>query len=375
MRLPEEQEDRRTGTPVIYTIVAVSALILLILGCVLFSNTTKPGKRNPGSAKAVETPEPSPETDTEFAEGEEDIEALYRENKLRSEDLDFWDMYKEEQAYVTPEPTKSPSPEPSREPTEEEMAADGKHVQVSYKDGTTQWIPIEEKLPSHEYDFTKMKATNGKMVYYQGNKKVSFLGVDLSKANGTVDFEALKEEGIDFVMLKIGERGYESGLVTMDENFLTNVEKAKEAGMAVGVYFCSQAVSVEEAVEEAKFVTDTLLNYRITYPVAFRMDEVLNDTARTDILDKEQKSSVAEAFLSSVEREGYSVILYGSKDWLLTELVPEMLLEYEVWLTEQSPIPAYPYDFKMWEYAAGETVLGAEKEVNYTICFVDYERR
>lgn len=375
MRLPEEQEDRGISTPVVYTIVAVSALILIILACVMVSNAGKQKGQKQNTATAEATPSASPDETMEFAEGEEDIAELYRENKLRSEDLDFWNMYPGETVVVTPEPTKSPAPEPSHEPTEAEMAADGKHIQVSYKDGTSEWIPIEEKIPLHEYDFTKMKAKNGKMVYYEGNKKISFLGVDISEANGTVDFKALKEDGIDFVMLKIGERGYESGLITMDEAFLTNAEKAREAGMEIGVYFCSQAVSVEEAVAEAKFVADNLLSYKVTYPVAFRMDEVQNDSARTDILDEKQKSAIAEAFLSSVEKEGYSVILYGSKDWLLTELVPEMLSEYEIWLTELTPVPDYPYQFKMWEYAVGEGVKGTEREVNYTICFVDYKRR
>lgn len=366
MRLPNEQEERKISAPVIYTIIAVSAFILIILACVLAGNQGKLKNQKQHTAKAQATPTASLKENMEFTE---------EENKLRSEDLDFWNMYPDETVVVTPKPSVSPSPKPSHEPTEEEKAADGKHVQVSYKDGTSEWIPIEEKIPLHEYDFTKMKEKNGKLISYEGNKKISFLGVDISETNGSVDFKALKEDGIDFVMLKIGERGYESGVITIDEAFVTNADKAREAGMEIGVYFCSQAVTVEEAAAEAKFVTDNLLPYKVTYPVAFRMDEVQNDSARTDILDEKQKSAITEAFLSSVEKEGYSVILYGSKNWLLTELVPEMLSEYEIWLTEFAPIPDYPYQFKMWEYAQGDDVRGIQREVNYTICFVDYKRK
>lgn len=214
------------------------------------------------------------------------------------------------------------------------------------------------------------------MVYYEGNKMLSRLGAELSEDSGSVDFEALRSAGVDFVMLKVGSRGYGTGVISLDKNFTANLEAAKKAGLAVGAYFCSQAVTAQEATEEAKFVTDNLTAADITYPVAFRMDSITNDTARTDILDEEQKTQVAEAFLNSVEREGYDVILYGSRDFLLSEiLTSELLKKYDVWLTDQNPLPDYPYQYKMWEYSEGETLMGVEKKVSYTISFVDYSKR
>lgn len=377
MRLPDEQEERGIGTPVIVTIAVVSVLILIILLFVFMSNSQKNTNRRNYQTAAAQ-PEETPEDTMEFAKGQQDIESLYRENKLRAEDLDFWDMYEDKALEEVPEktPLESPVPEPSHEPTDEEKAKDGKHVLVSYKDGTQEWLEISENIPLHNYDFTKMKITNGKMTYYEGNKKLSRLGVTLSEENGVVDFEALKQSEIDFVMLKVGSRGYETGLIKQDEKFSDNIAAAVDAGLEVGVYFCSQAISEEEAVQEAEFVENALMPYRITYPVAFRMDSIVNDVARTDILDEEQRTQVAEAFLHDMERAGYSVILYGSKEWLLAEILPEELLEdSDVWLTEQKAIPEYPYQFKMWEYAEGESVNGVQGEVNYTISFVDYSKR
>ena len=382
MRLPDEDNERGISTPVIYTIVAVSALILIILAFVFISNNQNNANRGTVHAKATPSPEKSSEEEIEFSEGQKDIEALYKEHKLRSEDLDFWDMYQDNEPEIltedsqSPEPSAESTPEPSSEPTDEEKAADGKHVLVSYMDGTQEWLEIDEDLPVNEYDFTKLKTKNGKMTYYDGNKKLSRLGIELSEDNGNVDFGALKEDGIDFVMLKVGERGYGTGLISADINFTSNMEAAAKAGMDVGVYFCSQAVTVEEAVEEAKFVTDQLIPYDVTYPVALRMESILSDTARTDILDAKQRTEIAEAFLNDVESAGYDPILYGERNFLLTEILPsELLKEWEVWLTDQDPIPDYPYQFKMWEYAVGTTVSGVEKEVNMTISFVDYSRR
>lgn len=374
MRLPDEQEERGGGTPVTYMIIGVSVIILVILSIVLVSNNQKPAGNK--VTAAAPSPQPAESPEITFSEEEADIETLYREKKLRAEDLDIWDMYEETEPEVVAEPTSSPTPEPSHEPTDEEKAADGKHTLVSYKDGTQEWLEISEDIPLHTYDFTKMKSVNGKMAYYEGNQKLSYLGVDLSKTNGTVDFETLKSNGVDFVMLQLGSRGYESGLVSLDENFVTNITEAQRVGLEVGVYFSSQAVTVEEAAEEAKFVTDNLIPYSINYPVAFKMEPIKNDTSRIDYLDTEQKTRIAEAFLSTVEREGYHTILYGDKQWLLTELLwEEILPDYEVWLNDKNALPDYPYQFKMWEYAGGETVAGVSTPVNYTISFVDYSRR
>lgn len=377
MRLPDEQDERGMGTPVIYTIVAVSIFILIILAVVLVSNTRQGGAGGARNRNIQASPSPTPEETVEFAQGQEDIETLYREHRLRSEDLDFWNMYQEDESQlIEAVPTASPSPEPTHEPTEEELASDGKHVKVKYRDGTEEWLEIRKDIPLYTYDFTNIKISNGKMTYYQDGEPSSWLGVDLSKNNGDVDFNALKDAGVDFVMLRLGSRGYETGLVTLDEKFVNNITKAQSAGLEVGVYFFSQAVNEEEAAEEAEFVISNLVPYRISYPVAFDMEYISNDESRIDTLDEEQKTKIADAFLSRIEREGYRPILYGSKNWLLGELIPEKLLKkYDVWLNDQDSIPDYPYQFKMWKYSAAQKIDGAEGTASYTISFVDYTRK
>ena len=380
MRLPEEQDERGIGISVIYTIVAVSVLILIILAYVLISNN----QNRSSDANSKKTPAPEPEMaageNIEFSDEQKDIETLYKEHKLKAEDLDFWDMYGQKEPEIvaepTPTPTAEPTPTPSHEPTDEEKAADGRHILISYRDGTEEWIEIDEDLPTSDYDFTKMKTVNGKMTYYNGNKKISRLGVEISEDSGNVDFEALREEGIDFVILKVGARGYGTGLISLDENFTVNIEAATKAGLEIGVSFYSQAVTVEEVIEEVQFVAANLIPYRITYPVALKMESIANDFARTDILDVEQKTQMVETFLREMEREGYDVILYGDKGWLLSEILSsEILDEYDVWLTDQASVPDYPYQFKMWEYAAGESISAVEREISYTISFVDYSKR
>lgn len=375
MRLPEEHEERGSGKPVIYTVLGVSLFILVILAVVYFSNA-KPGGRNPVRRPLSANPTPTPYEEMEFAEGQEDIEALYKENKLRAEDLDFWDMYQSGGVVIEEEPKVSPTPTPSHEPTDEELAKDGEHVKVTLRDGTEEWHEISRDIPLYTYDFTNLKITAGKMEYYQDGEKSSCLGVELSENSGNVDFEALKNSGVDFVMLRLGSRGYETGLLTLDKNFVSNITKAQNAGLEVGVYFFSQAVTEKEAVEEAEFVISNLVPYKISYPLAYVMEYIVNDKSRIESLDAENKTAVAKAFLSYVDREGYRTLLYGTKDWLLGEVEPEKLLEdYDVWLSDQSPVPDYPYDFKLWKYAARQKINGVENDAPYIISFVDYTRK
>lgn len=378
MRLPGEDEERDIGTPVIYMILAVSVFIVIILAVVFISNREDRNsrKRPNAAASAAQTPE-SERNNVEFAEGQKDIEQLYKENKLRAEDLDFWNMYQDNTLIIEEaQPTESPTPTPSHEPTDEELAADGMHTQVTYRDGTTKWVEISKKIPLYTYDFTNLKITNGRMEYYVDGEKNSWLGVELSKSSGDVDFEALRSNGVDFVMLRLGSRGYETGLLTLDEKFETNIAKAQSAGLEVGITFFSQALDVEEAVEEAEFVIQNLSSYKISYPIAFDMEYILNDKARIDILDEDQKTQAAEAFLRAVEKEGYRGILYGNKSWLLGELVPDKLLrDYDVMLLDSSPVPDYPYQFKMWKYAVNQEIPGIENKSSYIISFVDYTRK
>lgn len=381
MYLPDEEEERGSRLPAIYTVALVSALILIILGVVLVSNRQN---RKSGSAKAAVSASPAAQEDDsdedyiEFAD--EDIETLYKEHKLRAEDLDFWDMYEDSGSQLvvedSPSPSAEPSPSASVEPTEEELASDGKHVKVSYKDGTEEWVEIDENLDKADIDYTKLKTTNGKMVYYSGNKKLSRLGLVITDDSGTVDFETLAEGGVDFVMLQLGKRGYGTGVISLSDSFTERIAAARSAGLSVGVIFTSQAVTVEEAVEEAQFVTDQLLSYTVDYPVALQLSDVYNDTARTDVLDEEDRTEIAEAFLKDVESAGYDSILYAEGNYILSELLPsELLKTTDVWLDDQNAVPEFPYAFKMWEYGDEMTISGVEKTAAYVISFVDYASR
>ena len=234
---------------------------------------------------------------------------------------------------------------------------------------------INPYLEQNTYDYTNLQMKGDKMSYYDNGRDISYLGLDLSKYNGDVDFTAVKSEGIDFVMIRLGSRGYGSGQITLDEKFEENITKAIGAGLEVGVYFFSQAVTAEDAVEESNFIVQTLANYKITYPVVFDMEYVQNDKARIEALSRDEKTAVAKAFLQNTKVAGYQPMIYGAKEWLIREIDLTKLTEYDIWLSQQKEIPDYPYKFQMWQYSLKGKIGGVNGDVGLNISFVDYSEK
>ncbi len=365
MKIPEDYDDHSNLTPaVVKSIAVVTAFVAVILVLVLALNDK--GRKNSSvrqndevyaSAEPVSPVVVTPDTDD-----------LVSGSKLRPEDLEFWDMY--------PKATEEPAPtEEPKEEEEEDPSTDGKHTLVKYADGGEEWVLINPYLPKHEYDFTKLVCQSNLMKYYEDGKKTSYVGVDISKFQDYVDFVKLKKAGIEFVMIRVGARGYGTGQLILDEYFSDNIKRASDAGLEIGVYFYSQAITEDEAKEEAKMVIESLGDYQITYPVAFYMELVDNDTARTDVLTREQKTSIAKAFLGDIAAAGYKTMIYGDKEWLIKEIDMSKLTAYDVWLSQNEDIPDYPYKFAMWQYDFDGSVDGIAGYVNLNISFINYSEK
>ena len=392
MKLPgEEEAGGGMGPSVIYMIVGVSAFILIVLLAV-FRNNDK--KRS--SSEYLQEMRSQQETAVQEEERaiQEEKEAA---PKLRAEDLDFWDMYPEE----TEEPEeekktaessnknpytekaekeKEKDKEAERQKEEEERndpATDGKHTLITNRDGSEEWVLISPYLKKNTYDFTNMEDKAGLKRYIENGRKTSYVGVDISKHTGKIYFPSLKAAGVDYVMIRLGSRGYSTGQITLDENFKENIEGAIEAQLDVGVYFYSQAISQDEAVQEANFVVQNLEPYRgkVKYPVAFNMGFVSNDKSRIEGLSREDKTAVTVSFLEGVKAAGYVPMVYGDKEWLLKEVDLTKLQDFDVWLSQEEDIPDYPYLYTMWQYDTDGVLNGIDGGADLNICFVGYSER
>lgn len=387
MRLPGDEESGGTGLPVIYMIVGVSIFMLILLFVLLQSNN----KRNSGSDYIKELQKQQEEaTVTEEEEQVEDTGS-----KLRAEDLDFWDMYPVEdesngEQAASEKPAKSTFAEKAEREREEQRqkeqeaqeelddpSTDGKHTLVTTPDGKEEWVLISPYLAKNTYDFTNIEEKAGLKRYMENGRKISYVGVDISKQTGTVNFAGLKAAGVDYVMIRLGGRGYSTGQISVDENFKENIEGAIAEGLDVGVYFYSQAINQEEVLQEVNFVVQNLDPYRgnVKYPIAFDMEFVANDEARIDGLSKEDRTTITASFLEGIKAAGYVPMLYGDKEWLIKEIDLAKLQAYDVWLAQETDIPDYPYQYAMWQYSSVGVVNGIKGDANLNICFIGYSQR
>ena len=377
MRQTDDYEDQSGGLPLIYMALGVSAFVLMILVLVVTMNKDK------SSSPAYNAQVQQEEVVTEDTSTSDSAEETFHEigGDLVASDLDFWDMYPLEDSETEEEEEKTEDLEENEESEdteneeEKDPSKDGKHVEVTLRDGTTEWVAINPYWKKNTYDFANLVSKNDLLHYYSDGKQISYLGVDLSKYQSKVDFAAIQNEGIDFCILRVGSRGYETGFIQEDEKFEEFITGAEAVGMPVGLYFFSQAVTEAEAVEEANFVINKIGERKITYPIAYDMEFIANDNSRIETLTKAEKTDIALAFLTRIEEAGYTGMVYGNKEWLLKRVELHRFEDYDVWLAQEDNIPDYPYVYSMWQYTKQGEVYGIEGYVDLNISFIDYSAR
>ena len=254
---------------------------------------------------------------------------------------------------------KQPDPEPSEEPSPTETVS-----------AATGWNNPD--VPKYQLDQEAFLSLGGFTIYTAANA-ASHIGIDVSTFQGEIDWPQVKAAGVEFAMLRAGGRGYgPSGAIYEDGGFIQNLQGALGAGVEVGVYFFSQAVTEEEAREEAQSVLHWISPYKITYPVVFDWETVEDAAARTHNLDAETVTACAKAFCSEVEAAGHTAMVYFNRHQGYSVYNLAELGGYEFWLAGYTTIPDFAYDFQMWQYSNTGTVPGIEGPVDLNICLVDY---
>jgi len=209
---------------------------------------------------------------------------------------------------------------------------------------------------------------------YQGGAYA--VGVDVSSWQKNVDWQAVAASGVRFAMLRVGFRGYGSGAINRDAYFTQNIEGALAAGLEVGVYFFSQAVTIEEAVSEAEYTLKMIRDYNITYPVVFDWERQSADSSRTKYTSNDTVVACALAFCKTVEAAGYIPMFYASPSKAY-KLDLGYLSEYPFWLAHYTAyqVPtSYKYHFDMWQYSSKWEVPGVAGECDVNICLTDWDQ-
>jgi len=194
------------------------------------------------------------------------------------------------------------------------------------------------------------------------------LGIDVSRYNKEIDWEAVASSGIEFAIVRCGYRGSTSGSLVLDPLFKDNMMGAIKADLPVGVYFFSQAVTVTEAIEEASMVVDQCKLYMIDYPI-YIDSESAGGSGRADGLDKDTRTAIVKAFCETITNSGYEAGVYASTNWWNENLNAEDLSSYHSWLAEYKDAPTYSGAYDMWQYTSKGTVDGIETRVDLNIYY------
>ncbi len=208
-------------------------------------------------------------------------------------------------------------------------------------------------------------------------------GIDVAKYQATIDWPAVENAGIDFAMIRVGYRSNTDGSIVADSNGRYNLQEASRAGIPIGVYFFSTAVSEEEAREEAAWVAEFISQYPITYPVAYDCENFRNADSRQFMLTKEERTDYALAFLETIEDLGYEGMFYASKNDMYLDAnweVGRIQKHYKIWVAQypdppypQTPASSYAGEHQMWQYSMNGSVPGIDQSVDLDVAYFGYD--
>ncbi|MBO4365632.1 MAG: glycoside hydrolase family 25 protein [Eggerthellaceae bacterium] len=223
-----------------------------------------------------------------------------------------------------------------------------------------------ETTYSTQYNWDNLSTEGGSYTFVVDGKTVSRLGIDVSESQGTIDWDAVAADGIDYAIVRVGYRGTTEGDVFTDTYFDTNIDGAIDAGLDVGVYFYSQAVNEDEAREEAERCIYEINKRNLQYPVFFDYEKTADQSGRADKISSIQATANARAFCEAIEAEGYKAAIYGNQNDLNNYfLMP--LHKYPVWYAEYNSLPTSNHEFTMWQYTNKGTVKGISTDVDLNI--------
>ena len=237
------------------------------------------------------------------------------------------------------------------------------------------WNTIDGKKyyfdPETHAPVTGTQVIGGVTYHFDSNGvlKQETRGVDVSKYQGNIDWNQVKAAGYEFAIIRVGYRGYGSGALVEDSHFRQNIQGATAAGLQVGLYFYSQAINEEEAVEEASMVLRLCSGYRLDYPIYFDTEKVAGDTGRADSLSRAERTACAVAFCETIRNAGYTAGVYSYASWFYNQLNMSNFGNYQIWIAQYRDVLDFSGRYNMWQYASDGCVPGISKLCDLNIAY------
>lgn len=192
------------------------------------------------------------------------------------------------------------------------------------------------------------------------------MGIDVSDHQGWIDWDRVRESGVEFAFVRIGYRGYSEGGIFADEYAHYNLTTARSAGIQVGAYFYSQAVNEKEAAEEAAWCIEKLEEYELDLPVVFDW-EYVSQEARTGSMDGQTLTRCAQVFCSEIQKAGYGAMVYFNPHLATDYYDLLQLQQYPFWLAMYTAVMDYPHRVDYWQYTDRGTLPGIDTTVDINL--------
>lgn len=268
------------------------------------------------------------------------------------------------------ETTKGENTKPS---DNQSMAARKNYVLLSLEAETeTVYADGWQNIQGKTYYFRNSQAVtgwnqiDGLQYYFNGDGSLgSHLVIDVSTYNGDIDWDRVKEAGIDYAIIRVGYRGYETARLVKDKRFDTNMSNATAAGVKVGAYIVTQAVNTNEAVEEASFIISSCSGYNVSLPLAIDVESAGNGSGRGDKISVAERTAVINAFVQTIRGAGYSAMVYANKDWMTNRINAGGLASGStVWLAQYRSRCTYGGSYQMWQFTESGSIPGISGNVD-----------
>ena len=193
------------------------------------------------------------------------------------------------------------------------------------------------------------------------------IGIDVSKYQSSINWQKVKNAGINFAIIRCGYRGYGSGVLVQDPKFASHISGAKAAGLRVGIYFFSQAITEAEAVEEASMAVKLANQYGINMPIAIDSEYAAGGRGRADGLSKADRTKITVAFCNTVANSGYRPMVYASKSWFSSHLDVSKFGSYRIWVAHYADKCGYGGRYDIWQNTSKGSVDGVPGNVDMNI--------
>ena len=287
---------------------------------------------------------------------------------------------------VDTEPTVQPEPEPPTVPDPAPDTAPDTEPDPGFPDTSGNYsgnfftysgrtVYLADNVARSPYDNSLFQKDARGFMTYAGSGFTQQVGIDVSRYQGSIDWAAVKEAGIEFAIIRLGYRGYgQAGTLVQDSCFTSNIKGAIAHGIPVGVYFFSQATSRREAVEEANFVLERVKGYRLSLPIVFDWEPYpASKNARTNGLSDRVLTQCAVAFCETVKNAGYQPMVYSNLSYFYLHFDISQFADYPLWLAQYNKKPTFRYNYLIWQYGSTGSVPGIEGDVDMNIMLTPRE--